>query len=412
MDRADLRSFLGRSRALVEAAPPTSAAETRAWLVEPLLETLGWDVHADTRRPDDPVAGVRLEYLLVVESTPSVFVAVESFAHALDAERARRLQTAIDRTGVDGAIYTNGRHWLVFVGSDGDPLECRLPSLLECDDALASLSKASVRRRLERHSRRLVARRLAVDRATLANSIAADLASVAGDAYSDEFRTAAGRFVDELVESLVDDSPRATSTDGETDGSTFEFDHQSVTDRPADENDRRELASRSDDSRSESPTETKREIESAASTTSSTADASRSRRPRDSTSDESAGADDGPDTDENGEYVVRFFNDRGSIGAVGHSSPGSAMAHAAEYLLERGLSGVRVPWQSDDGVVVLNDEPVRADGTPMPSSRELSNGWYLDTSGTRDEQATRVVAMAERAGLRAMLTGDWSATTD
>jgi len=90
--------------------------------------------------------------------------------------------------------------------------------------------------------------------------------------------------------------------------------------------------------------------------------------------------------DEDGEYVVRFFNDRSSIGAIGHSTSAGALVEAADYLLERGLAGVEVPWSPDEGErTVLNVDPTRADGSPMDDPERLANGLVLETAGNVDE---------------------------
>ncbi len=47
----------------------------------------------------------------------------------------------------------------------------------------------------------------------------------------------------------------------------------------------------------------------------------------------------------------------------------------------------------------------------MAAPTQLSNGLYLETGGEPDERAARVEALAARAGLRAMLTGDWDDRT-
>jgi len=85
-----------------------------------------------------------------------------------------------------------------------------------------------------------------------------------------------------------------------------------------------------------------------------------------------------------------------------------SLVEAADYLLERGLAGVEVPWSPDEGErTVLNVDPTRADGSPMDDPERLANGLVLETAGNVDERAARVEALAARAGLRAMLTGDW-----
>lgn len=363
MDPPDLRPFVARASTLVETAPPTSLAETRSWLVDPLLEALGWDVHADACRIDDTVAGVRLEYVLGVESTPALLVAVEPYPDALDAERARRLQNAMVRTGIDRALYTNGRRLALVAGIDDvDHLECALTAVVDHETELGHASRQAATRRLEAGADRLAARRLAVRRSRLAASVGDELAAVAGEEYEELCRAAADRLLEHLITSL------------------------SAASAPDDERTGLEHAS--------SSTTGQHDPDAASATT-----------------DRDGSAEgDGSET----EYVVRFFNDRGSIGAIGHPESDAAMAHAAAFLLERGLSGVRLPWQPDDGdgnVTVLNDEPVCADGSPMASYRELSNGLYLNTAGDDAERADRVLAMVERAGLRAMLTGGWSGET-
>lgn len=386
MDRSDLRSFADRARALTDSSPPMSTTETRSWLVEPLLETLGWDPRAASCRTDVRVADVRLEYLLLAASTPAMFVAVESYTTPLEADRARRLRAAMARTGVDRAIYTNGQRVALVAGPAGeDHLECPLMSIHDYDDALGHFSRPAAEGRLERHARRLTARRLAVDRSALASTIATELATVAGEHYQAEFERAGARFVDDLVETLTEDT---------TDYSD-EHEHPLQSDESA------SVAN------SEAPAETPLEDAADRSVDGTREQPARST-PNAQSIDSDANRSDDECDDGGREYVVRFFGERGSIGGVGHSSPTEATVHAAEFLFERGLSGVSPPWGPDGEATVLNDEPTLANGSPMPEARELSNGLYLNAAGSVDDLAARVVAMAERAGLRAMLTGDWS----
>jgi hypothetical protein len=59
---------------------------------------------------------------------------------------------------------------------------------------------------------------------------------------------------------------------------------------------------------------------------------------------------------------------------------------------------------------VLNDEPIRADGTAMADSETLSNGYCLETDGEVDALAERLEALVIQAGLRVMLSDDWDNT--
>ena len=367
MDPTDLRAFVDRWQALGECAPSASRQETRTWIVDPLLATLGWDIRAQPSRHDLQVGDCHLEYALSVASTPALFVAVEPYGKGLEAERADGIRTAMAETGVDRAIYTDGDTVALVAGEDH--LECRLADLPEHADALSHFSKEGLERRLEAHSRAVAARRLALERDSLADTIADELAAVAGEDHREEFRRVTEGFLDRL-EGALSGSVADPVEDG-LEGDTSE----------AGEPD--EVASTSPSS---SPTTGERVAE------------------------PSGENEETNDTDGDGEYVVRFFADRGSIGAVGHSSPEGALVEATEYLFERGLTGVRTPWP-DEGPTVLNDSPTLADGSRMAQFRKLPNGCYLNTAGDPDELASRVVALAERAGLRAMVTGDWERRT-
>lgn len=447
MSVLDLRAFVSRSRALVDSAPPTTGRETRAWLVDPFLETLGWDVHADSCVTDVSVDGTHLEYVCAVESVPALLVAVEPFEESLDKSRAVGLLETMAWTGIDRAIYTNGRDYLLLAGTtDAERLACRLSSLPDHESAIAHYSRETVGRRLERHSRAFVARQLAIERDALVDAIVSELtnATEQGAAYRSEFESATDRFLDRLVASFADDDRDQPAGELEADtGSDVSIEFSEVT-RSADEDGRSSHEDRqSVDQRSESTNGeyiARNESDDSAATEdggppeSARADSSAApENPTDNESDGSAGAEAEPDVTDgdvdrssdrtpdrredsgDGEYVVRFFSDRGSIGAIGHSRADQALVQAAEYLFERGLSGVTVPWSpdgADDARAVLNDSPTHADGSPMGAPQQLSNGLYLETAGETAEQADRVESLVARAGLRAMLTGDWESGSE
>ncbi|WP_049925984.1 hypothetical protein [Halopiger goleimassiliensis] len=448
MTGQELRSFVTRTQSLLESAPPTSGRETHTWLVDPFLETLGWDVHADDCRTNAVVDETGLEYVFSVDAVPALFVAVEPADESLQEARAAELLEAMAWSGVDRGIYTNGRDYVFLAGTtDADRLACRLPALPEYGDSIEHFSRTAIERHLERHSREFVARRFALERSELVESIVDHLTGLAdeNEVYADEFRAAAERFLDRLIVSFADEdaafdaesgdvalaftdpttdrSPTGDSDESTGAGSTSRSQtidsnpkRRGTTDR-SDPVDAREATS---STRSDGASEDGR----VADGTSNSEGSTRSRpngengeRASDA-AEESHGTDDGTDdghgdgdAEGDGEFVVRFFNERGSIGAIGHSSSRAALAHAAEYLFERGLSGVRVPWSPDGEPTVLHEEPVRDDGTPMERPQQLSSGYYLETGGSVADHARRVRAMAARANLRVMLTGSWESAT-
>ena len=383
MSSLDLRSFVARATTLVDSSPPTTKQETRSWLVEPFLETLGWAVRGDACLTDRVVDGTPLEYVLSVESVPALFVAVEPATESLDRGRANALRTAMAWSGVDRAIYTNGRKYLLLAGSsDIEYCPLELPDLETNESAIANYSRASLGQHLGRHTRAHVARQLAVEQPSLVESITDRLADavVGSDHYAAELEAAADNMLDQLVVTFAAEPRDSAETTADV---SIRFSESAGDDEPA-----------ADDAPEQDPAADRDEDVVRTDDSADTAD----KQER----------DEAARSDEEGEYVVRFFNERGSVGAIGHSTSKGLLVEAAEYLFEHGLSGVRVPWSpTDHDTTILNAEPTHADGSPMAAPAQLSNGLFLETAGDVDARGARVEALAARAGLQAMLTGDW-----
>ncbi|AXR78572.1 hypothetical protein [Natrarchaeobaculum sulfurireducens] len=424
MTGPDLQSYVNRSRALLESSSPSTVRETRTWLVDPFLATLGWDVHAETCRTNERVDETLLEYVFSVGSVPALFVAVEPYNAGLDESRAVELLEVMAWSGIDRAIYTDGSAFLFLAGTtDADRLGCRLLSLPEYESSIAHYGRTSLERHVADDTRAFVARRLALERSRIVESIVDELTTHAGDGgtYSSEFEAASERFLDQLVVSFAASEPTFAPTSEDV---ALEFTDATAADShiggaKIDPTDSRSSASGDDatppapdgqrhplgDGSSSPATDETDDIDDTDDTDGPDESTAPSADASDSTPSEAMADDERSTAD--GEFVVRFFNDRGSIGAIGGSSSTAALVHATEYLLARGLSGVDLPWEPGDEPTVLNDQPVRADGSSMREPRELANGWYLEADGDVDDHANRVEAVTERAGLRAMLTGDW-----
>ncbi|THE62838.1 hypothetical protein D8Y22_20470 [Salinadaptatus halalkaliphilus] len=430
MTGPDLGPYVSRTRRLLETAPPTTACETRAHFVDPFLDALGWNVYTNACRTNVAVDDTHLEYVLSIDSVPALFVAVEPLEDSLAESRAAALLEAMAWTGVDRAIYTNGRHFLFLAGTmDIDRLGCHHTTLTDHERSIDHFTRRSLDSHLEYHDRAFVARQLATERNSLVESIRSTLQDHADESepYDSEFESATERFLDKLIVSFVrgeGDHPEPADVALEfTDGTTDEYTTaiEPADSSPAGSSYRSNGAP--DDSADDEGSPSAESTASSGSDANPTthvpdADATTSSPGADSAAGDDSLADDQVEPSAttatetgNSEYVVRFFNERGSIGAIGHSSSDGALVQTAEYLFERGLSGIRVPWRPEDGDrTILNDEPTRDDGSSMDDPRGLSNGLYLEAGGDLDTHRRRVQALASRAGLRAMLTGDWEDT--
>jgi len=314
MPSLDLDAFVARTAALVDSSPPTTLRETRTWLVEPFLETLGWTVRAESCVTDRIVDDVRLEYVPTVDSVPGLFVATESATDSLEESQANALRQAMAWTGVDRAIYTNGRQYLLLAGTtDVEYHALERAELPANESIIADYSRAAVGQRLGRHTRGHVARRLAVERPRLVGSIAEGLAddTAQGELYADEFEAAADRFLDQLVVAFTEDG--RTSPDDATDVS-IRFSESTIS-KDESPSERAVDTDSSADTAPESETDGLNATGNADRSGAPARDGDSTRTTTDTETDDDKSRE--REGDEDGEYVVRFFNDRSSIGAIG-----------------------------------------------------------------------------------------------
>jgi hypothetical protein len=365
MNGTDLREYVERSQDALDGASNLSLRNTELRLVHPFLSVLGWDVHrreveADVRVPADrdPV-----DYALRVEGRLAVFVDVAACADSLDEASVDRLDAALSAAGVDWGILTNGRSFVFLARSGGDTgrVRCRLADLPGHENVVTQYSKAAAESRTpDDEERTAAAQRLGDRREAVAERLTETLVAAADGAAEGDLASAVDAFLDDLIDALDANAPSSGSTErggSDADGTT-------------------------DTDRVESPPE--------------------------ATPDGRAATTGG-----DGEYVVRFFDGRTSVGAVGTGSPAGTLSSAVEYLVDQHAvdGGISLPWRpdagDDPGKAVLNHDPVHPDGSPMPAHETLSNGYRLLT--TLDAASTEVVIeeLASKAGLRVMFQGDW-----
>lgn len=383
MGSVDLERYVSRLTGILKACPPASRSKTVSWVLRPLLDELGWD--HDAGRSAGPIGLLESDLVLPVGTdppTPALLVAAEAADGALSEDRIESIETAMTSTGIDRALYANGRSFLLLAGTGEDRLRVSAPDLPSQGSEMALYSRSVLRTHCEELDPQVRAfRRLTAFRTELIDSVVSLLEETAGTAAAPEERVIAA-FLDAAAETLVGSSDTA-----ETSGPDAGF-----VDGPPSEPGAATASDRSAEGSSETPTAAQDSDDPNAAGKAAT----------------SIPASVPPDADPEGEYVVRVFNERGSVGAVGHSTSAGALAEATSYFFERGLSGIRVPWAPADGSVVINDRPVDEAGERWDAFEQLPNGRYVNTGGSVSERASRVEALADRAGLRVMLSGDWS----
>jgi hypothetical protein len=411
--RADeLASYVERAESAASATTELGLRNTQLRLVEPFLECLGWDVRSPAVEAAFAVdcSEAVVDYALLVDEAPAVFVDTLACESPLDTADVEALLAAMEAAGVEWGILTNGRRF-AFVArrEDGeDGFTCSLGELPSHADDLEQFTPERAAEYVRSDERRLAAAEsIAERRAELVEALVAELCSAAGEdaaAVPDaEIRTTTESFIDEVVGTIAPDGSQAAPGSASGSGETRE---QPAS--PADD------GGSADGPPSETPS-----IEPATGSA-ATQPGEQSGRPlTDGHAGEPEahaagdhdveGAAHAP-MDDDGEYVARLFKGRSSIGAVGGSSVAGTMKETADYLLEQqhleaGLSLPYVP--NDGGNAVLNRVPRHPSGEPMDEYVSLDAGPYLWTAGSLDERRDRIESLAREAGLRVMFQGDW-----
>lgn len=410
MKRVDVESFVDRARDAVTPRAALGKRNTELRVVEPFLSLLGWDVRSNAVTAAYETAVGVVDYGLCPGGRVGALVSVVGAESSLEPAGRDDLLAAMRAEDVDRGVYTNGRQYVLLAREEPtgtstvEEVHLELDDLPDRVDALRALSYE------------------AVDAATTAES--SDLADGLADAEAEVVE----RVVDVVLESTdatAHTSPR-TGFEADADGvdlrearSTIrpharafvttlvdEFTPTDVSKTPSESatiSESSDSTAESDDSTTESGTDA---VEAAGRSVSADAreavvaeDASVSTM---AAANEAAGA---ADT----EFVLRFFEDGRSVGAVGNPGADVALAQAARYLLdERGIGPrIQFPYTPvSDDCAFLNPEPVHPDGSRMTSAIDLG-GVYVDTGAPLDVRRRAVEELASRGGLQVMFAGDW-----
>lgn len=413
-----------------------------------------------------------VDYALLVGGRPAVFVATAAAGESMTPTDRRSLEAAMAAAGVEWGLATNGDVF-TFLAADDDgdgPREvtCELADLPDNRSVVARYTREAARRRHDRRRERLrerAAEALADRRGTVREAVADALADddlPLPDPVAAELRASAAGLVDGAVEALADGDHPAEGVPGALpdpdpdpdpgirSGARTDPDEGSAAPspgRPAGGGAGAERAGGSGDPADDARAGTERDPGGPDATPAdgeapapgsvdggpggpedsgarSGSDTGASGGDGDGGADEGADEEGGegspanprgaasapghsPDDDE--EYVVRFFDDGASVGAVGHGTSAGALVQATGYLVENHALDNRLdlPWGPTDDRAVINREPVHPDGTEMADAARLANGYFVCTTVPPGAIRGVVEALAETAGLRVMFQGDW-----
>lgn len=404
LDAAALEAYVDEVRPRVDDLDSVRALELR--VVEPLLETLGWDVRSAEVEPDAPLGDDRVDYLLSVDGVAEIVVVTTPPIEEIPEERLRTVASALRSAAPDWGLVTNGATVVLLAVEDGGVhrQSVDLNDLPAAASALEHYERRATARRVASSSADLTeaVERLAANRDAAVDAVAAALVDVAGEGVEDVARARAAALVDDLAATAEGagtsgESPDRAGTSGES---------PEVSSRAATEPGR-EAPAGAPEAASTGPADGAAAPGDAASTASTAAPTAADA----ASADHEAAVGDPPAVREAGEgtYVVRFFGGTASVGAVGTDTPTGTLVGVVEYLLENQdlASSIALPWGPDDGRVRLARAPEHADGSPMQFYETVAGDVVVWTGGDLDSVQTAITALADQVGLRVMFQGDW-----
>lgn len=432
MDPGEVASFVERAREAIADAPEMGARNTQLRVVEPFLSTLGWDVRsAAVEAAYSTSNGTVVDYALCPGDRPRAFVAVAACGDDLTVAGRDELLEAMRASGVERGAYTNGRRFLLLALDDersaDDPdgsgdgtadsaagveqVELALADLPEHVAALSALHRETLAG-LDADARREAAAALVDDGDATAAAVTDAVVDAAGDALPaatlrETVDPLARRFLDAVVDELaptadleaLQNANAPTDAPGSTTGDETDADGNEVSKST---NDGEGAGGSAAETPADPGTETGEDVvgdgasEGPGRGSGSVTTLAEREAARDAGESES-------------EYVMRFFEDGRSVGAVGNPDPASAVAQGVQYLLdERGLGPrLRFPYAPEhDDLAFLHREPVHPDGRAMSTAIDLG-GLYVCMDEELDALQERVATLAERTGLGVMFSGDW-----
>lgn len=362
MEDGGLREYVERSQSLIEQSPQMNEDNTKARLIEPLIEKLGWDLRSlEVEREYTMQIGsgqARADYALLLDSTPVVFVEAKGCDGTLSERDERQLSSYMRQVGVDWGLLTNGKTFVVSKRRTDrrQPDEAvlgqfSLEELVENRKVIQLISKESVRSgESDKIARRLEASQRAVKHLRTEKS---DIADEITDLVTEQTDPAIAQTVEPLAKEFIDGVVERLETEG------FAADRQSNV-------------SSGDSVGTAGDTES-----------------------------EDAGVD------SRYEVVVQHS---GCQKRIGGGRQGEAMVKAVGHMItDHDLVNAlgSLPYVPGSKRAVLNDKPVHPDGEEMRLCGETESGHFVYTSLNSESKQRHIRRFAEATGGKVSFHGDW-----
>ena len=354
MDESDVAAYVERSVPLIESSPQMDEQNTKAKLIRPLIELLGWDVYSSEVELEYSMqigrGNTRADYALILEGTPVVFIEAKGCDSTLTDSDRSQLASYMRQTGVDWGLLTNGSTFEILKRrtDSNRPEEILLGTfplteLTENRELLELLSKelvesgeaSSIAERME--TTRNATRTLRSEKERIAERVTQTITDEIGDIPAQEIQAVSKKYIDELVDTL------------------------------------------------ESPS-----------------DAQGERRNGD--------GEQRDETENESQYVITLDDNGTVVESFSEPNQSTVMAAAINHLIDKhdliDELGT-LPYVPGRMNAVLNTEPEHPSGEEMKQYREVSGSYYLDTNMTAQQKRRNLRRFAEQCGLSVEFDGVW-----
>jgi hypothetical protein len=308
----------------------------------------------------------KVDYALLLEDRPAVFVEAKGCDTTLKDEHETQLRSYMRQVGVDWGVLTNGRVCRVFRRDTASqtPNEILLAAF-ELDDApsntlvLKALTKESIASgEAQSIAKHIEATHDAItilreQKPALVTDVSERIIDETGEAIAQPVEDATKSFVDDLIHTLESRSHTTTNTP--------------TPDTP----------------------------------TPDTPDTTTEATPQ------PAGA-----ANPDGRYQIVFQSDGEQVGVVAADSQADVMTAAVDYLIQSHelLDAISLPYIPGTGRgnrALLNDDPVHADGGEMRQAGETTQGVWVFTSLSAADKQRYFPELPEVVGLDCQFRGGW-----
>lgn len=355
MDEDRIAEYVERSQSVIDSSPQMNEESTKAKLIQPLIELLGWDFYSSEVELEYPMqigrGNTRADYALQLNGIPVVFIEAKGCDSTLTDSDRTQLSSYMRQKGVDWGLLTNGNRFEVFkrLTERDRPEEVSLAqfpleNLAEQWSVMRLLSKELVETgEADTIAHRIEARKHAVktlrsNKEDIAEQITQFLTNEVGDTLIQEIESESKEFVDELIDSLGTDSDADFSLDSP----------KSV---PAEE------------------------------------------------------VDSKPEG-----YLITIMKDGKEETSFVADNQSDVMAKAVDCLIQQhGLIDELddFPYVPGKKKAILNTEPKHPSGEEMQLYREISDGYYVFVSLKQEDKKRYVERFATLCGLTVSFDGDW-----